>query len=255
MASTRLPGKPLADIAGKTMIERVLQCAEEADIGEVWVATDSEEIGSVVRSAGGKVAMTRSDHISGSDRVAEALDKIDPRGSASFVVNLQGDLPTLPPADLRTVLEPLYDDEVQIATLAAEMQTDFEWESPSVVKVVGRRVTTNRIEARQFTRSVAPQIRESQERLAAAMSFGGSTHALMSPGFLHHIGLYAYKRSALKHFVGLPPSKRELEEKLEQLRALDNDMRIDAMIVDSAPFGVDTPEDLARVRNEFGSKL
>jgi 3-deoxy-manno-octulosonate cytidylyltransferase (CMP-KDO synthetase) len=237
------------------MIERVLRCAQRADIGEVFVATDSHEIGDVVRRAGGRVVMTRSDHVSGSDRVCEALELVDPQGKSRFVVNLQGDVPTLPPAHLGAVLAPLDDDEVDVATLAAEMKTDYEWESTSVVKVIGRKVTPNRIEARHFTRSLASPIRDSQESSAEneISLISGSIYAFTRPKFLHHIGVYAYKRAALRRFVELPPSQGELRENLEQLRALDNGMRIDVTIVDSVPLGVDTPEDLARVREELNS--
>jgi 3-deoxy-manno-octulosonate cytidylyltransferase (CMP-KDO synthetase) len=227
MASTRLPGKPLADIAGKPMIVHVLRRAEEAALGEVVVATDSEEIAAAVGKAGGRAIMTRADHGSGSDRVFEALGRVDPRGRAKIVINLQGDLPTLAPEDLRAALKPLADPAVDIATLAAEIVEPDERTNPNVVKLVGSPVTPRRLKALYFTRATAPS----------------------GPGPLyHHIGLYAYRRPALVRFVSLPPSALEQREKLEQLRALEAGMRIDAAIVGSVPLGVDTAEELEVAR-------
>ncbi len=225
--STRLPGKPLADIAGKPMIVQVLRRAEEAKIGPVVVATDDETIATAVEKAGGRALMTRADHPSGSDRIFEALELADPDGRAKFVVNVQGDLPTLNPADLAASLKPLADPAVDIATLAAEIRKPEERTNPNVVKVVGSPISPKRLRALYFTRATAP-------------SGEGPLY--------HHIGLYAYRRSALQRFVSLPPSALERREKLEQLRALEAGMRIDVTIVDSVPLGVDTPEDLETAR-------
>jgi 3-deoxy-manno-octulosonate cytidylyltransferase (CMP-KDO synthetase) len=227
LASTRLPGKPLADIAGQPMIVQVLRRAEEAKVGPVVVATDDETIFTAVEKAGGRAVMTRADHVSGSDRIFEALGIADPDGRARIVVNVQGDLPTLAPGDIAAALTPLRDATVDIATLAAEIRNPDERINPNVVKVVGSPVSPNRLRALYFTRATAP---------------GGD-----GPLY-HHIGLYAYRRSALERFVGLPPSPLELREKLEQLRALEAGMRIDVAIVDSVPLGVDTPEDLETAR-------
>ncbi len=180
MASTRLPGKPLADIAGQPMIVHVLRRAEEAAMGPVAVATDSPEIAKAVEKAGGRAVMTRADHVSGSDRIFEALNTLDPQGRAGIVVNVQGDLPTLSPADLRAVLEPLRDPAVDIATLAAEITEPAEKTNPNVVKVVGSPVSPGRLRALYFTRATAP-------------SGEGPLY--------HHIGLYAYRRAALERFV------------------------------------------------------
>jgi 3-deoxy-manno-octulosonate cytidylyltransferase (CMP-KDO synthetase) len=228
MASTRLPGKPLADIAGQPMIVHVLRRAEEAAVGPVAVATDSPQIAEAVQKAGGRAVMTRADHASGSDRIFEALNMLDPQGRASIVVNVQGDLPTLPPQDLCAVLEPLRDPAVDIATLAAEITEPAEKTNPNVVKVVGSPVSPNRMRALYFTRATAP-------------SGEGPLY--------HHIGLYAYRRAALERFVKLPPSPLEQREKLEQLRALEAGMRIDVVIVNSVPLGVDTAEELAQARD------
>ena len=232
MASTRLPGKPLADIAGLPMIVHVMRRAEAANIGPVAVATDSQEIAACVEKAGGRAVMTRSDHASGSDRIYEALEQADPQRRAGIVVNVQGDLPTLSPADLARALEPLADPAVAIGTLTAEIKIEAERTNPNVVKVVGTPVAERRLRALYFTRATAP--------------------AGDGPLY-HHIGLYAYRRAALERFVNLPPSPLETREKLEQLRALEAGMRIDVMIVDSVPLGVDTPEDLSRARELLAS--
>ena len=232
MASTRLPGKPLADIAGEPMIVHVLRRAEAAGLGPVAVATDSDAIAKIVEKAGGRAVMTRADHVSGSDRIFEALNALDPQGRAGIVVNLQGDLPTLAAADLRAVLKPMHDPAVDIATLAAEITEPAEKTNPNVVKVVGSPVSPGRLRALYFTRATAPH----------------------GDGPLyHHIGLYAYRRAALARFVGLPPSPLELREKLEQLRALEAGMRIDVALVNSVPLGVDTAEELAQARAALGS--
>ena len=225
--ATRLPGKPLADIAGLPMIVQVLRRAEEARIGPVVVATDDETIATAVDKAGGRALMTQAHHPSGSDRIFEALGLADPDGRARIVVNVQGDLPTLNPADLKAALDPLNDPAVDIATLAAEIRKPEERTNPNVVKVVGSPLTPTRLRALYFTRATAP-------------SGEGPLY--------HHIGLYAYRRSALERFVGLPPSPLERRERLEQLRALEAGMRIDVTIVDSVPLGVDTPEDLETAR-------
>ena len=227
MASTRLPGKPLADIAGEPMIVHVLRRAQAAKLGPVVVATDDESIATAVEKSGGRAIMTRADHASGSDRIFEALGVVDPERRVRIVINVQGDLPTLEPSLLKAALTPLADPAVDIATLAAAILKDEERTNPNVVKVVGSQVAPFRLHALYFTRATAP--------------------AGEGPLY-HHIGLYAYRRAALERFVKLPPSPLELREKLEQLRALEAGMRIDAAIVDTAPLGVDTPEDLATAR-------
>jgi 3-deoxy-manno-octulosonate cytidylyltransferase (CMP-KDO synthetase) len=228
MASTRLPGKPLADIAGEPMIVHVMRRAQAAEIGPVVVATDSEVIAACVEKAGGRAVMTRADHASGSDRIFEALQMADPEGHAEIIVNVQGDLPTLEPSDVAAAIEPLADPAVDIGTLAAEITRADERTNPNVVKVVGTPIGARRLRALYFTRATAPW----------------GTGPLY-----HHIGLYAYRRAALARFVTLPSSILEQREKLEQLRALEAGMRIDVTIVDSVPLGVDTAEDLERARD------
>lgn len=227
MASTRLPGKPLADLAGLPMIVQVLHRAEETALGPALVATDSEAIMAAVEKAGGRAIMTRADHASGSDRIFEALGVVDPQGKTDIIVNIQGDLPTLSPADVTAAAKLLDDPAVDIGTIAAEITKAEERTNPSVVKVVGSPVGPKRLRALYFTRATAP--------------------AGDGPLY-HHIGLYVYRRSALARFIALPPSPLERREKLEQLRALEAGMRIDVAVVDSVPLGVDTAEDLEAAR-------
>lgn len=227
LAATRLPGKPLADIHGEPMIVHVWRRAVEAGVGTVVVAADSPEVAEAVVAAGGQAVLTRPDHPSGSDRIHEALEALDPDRDFNVIVNVQGDLPTLDPAAIRACLGPLADPAVDVATLVAEITREEEKTAPSVVKMVGSEVSPGRFRCLYFTRATAPT----------------------GPGPLwHHIGLYAYRREALERFVALPPSPLELREKLEQLRALEAGMRIDAVKVDVTPLGVDTPEDLERAR-------
>jgi 3-deoxy-manno-octulosonate cytidylyltransferase (CMP-KDO synthetase) len=227
MAATRLPQKPLADIAGRPMIAHVLERAVAAGIGPVYVATDAPEIAAAVEKAGGEAVMTRPDHASGSDRICEALGLIAAGRNAAIIVNVQGDLPTIEPADIHAALGPLADPTVDISTLAAEIRTAEERTNPNIVKVVGTPVGPRRLRALYFTRATAP--------------YGDGP-------LYHHIGLYAYRRPALEKFVRLPQSALERREKLEQLRALEAGLRIDVALVDSVPLGVDTPAELEMAR-------
>jgi 3-deoxy-manno-octulosonate cytidylyltransferase (CMP-KDO synthetase) len=226
LAATRLPGKPLADIHGLPMIVHVVRRAQAAKIGEVVVATDSEPVLAAVEKAGGRAVMTGVDHPSGSDRIHEALTELDPERRIRTVVNVQGDLPAIDPADIKAALGPLTDPAVDIATLAAIIRDDAELTNPNVVKAIGREIAPRRLHAKTFTRASAT---------------GPGPH-------YHHIGLYAYRRAALEKFVALPPSENEKREKLEQLRALDAGMRIDIAIVHGVPLGVDAPDDLEKAR-------
>jgi len=228
MASTRLPGKPLADIAGRPMIVHVAARAQASSLGRVVVATDTEEVALAVRANGFEAIMTRPDHQSGSDRIHEALRALDPESKVDIVVNVQGDLPTIDPATIRAAFAPLEDAAVDIATVGVEIVRDDEKTNPNVVKIVGAPRSPTRLRALYFTRATAP--------------WGDGP-------LYHHIGLYAYRRSALERFVSLPPSTLETRERLEQLRALEAGMRIDAEIVQSVPLGVDTPDDLERARS------
>ena len=233
MASTRLPGKPLADIGGKPMIVQVALRAREAGAERIVVAVDDEQVFSAVQNAGFDVMMTRDDHQSGSDRIFEALQKADPHGNAEYVINVQGDLPTIEAETIRASLRPLENPAVDIATLTVEITDEDEKTNPNVVKVVGSPLSETRLRALYFTRTTAP--------------YGDGP-------LYHHIGLYSYRRAALEKFVSLPPSPLEKRERLEQLRALEAGMRIDAEIVRSVPLGVDTPHDLEKARTILASR-
>jgi len=227
MASTRLPGKPLKEIAGLPMIVQVVRRAEAARIGRIVVATDTPDIVRAVTSHGGEAVLTRSDHPSGSDRIHEALLRLDPAGTVERIINVQGDLPTIPADDIRAAADLLDDPVVDIGTLAVEIRVEREHTEPSVVKLIGSPLGGRRLRALYFTRATAP--------------YGDGPR-------YHHIGLYAYRRAALDRFVNLPQSVLEQRERLEQLRALEAGMRIDAAIVASVPLGVDTQHDLDTAR-------
>jgi len=228
MASTRLPDKPLADIAGKPMIVHVAERALAAGLGRTVVATDSLDVKSAVEAHGLEAVMTRNDHESGSDRIYEALLALDPDGTVDAVVNVQGDLPTIDADIIRRSLLPLQNGPADIGTLGVEIRRDDEKTNPNVVKIIGSPIGRNQMRALYFTRATAP--------------WGEGP-------LYHHIGLYAYRRAALERFVGLGPSPLERRERLEQLRALEAGMRIDVEIVDSVPLGVDTLDDLERARD------
>jgi len=233
LASTRLPDKPLADINGLPMIVHCLHRAEEAGIGPVLVAAADEAIVSVVEAAGGRAVLTDPDHPSGSDRIWEAVQSIDPGAAHDLIVNVQGDLPTLEPAAIRAVLEPMADPAVDIGTIAAEITEPAERTNPNVVKA--------------YT-AFAPGA-----RIARALTFTRATAPAGDGPLYHHIGLYVYRRAALQRFVSLPPGLLEQREKLEQLRALEAGMRIDVALVQTVPLGVDTAEDLVRARQMLTS--
>ncbi|KQZ93669.1 3-deoxy-manno-octulosonate cytidylyltransferase [Rhizobium sp. Root564] len=233
MASTRLPGKPLADINGKPMIVQVALRAREAGAERIVVAVDDERVFDAVKSAGFDVIMTRNDHQSGSDRIYEALQKADPEGRAEFVINVQGDLPTIEPETIRASLLPMDNPGVDIATLTVPITDEDEKTNPSIVKIVGSPLSQTRLRALYFTRATAP--------------YGNGP-------LYHHIGLYTYRRAALEKFVSLKPSVLELRESLEQLRALEAGMRIDAEIVRSIPLGVDTQPQLETARKILANR-
>ncbi|MCG8510407.1 MAG: 3-deoxy-manno-octulosonate cytidylyltransferase [Rhodospirillales bacterium] len=233
MHSTRLPGKPLAEIHGEAMIVHVWRRGVEADVGPVVVACAEPEIADAIEQAGGKAILTRPDHASGSDRIFEALGKADPDRKHDAVVNVQGDLPTVAADVVRASLKPLEKAEVGIATIAAIITEPSERANPNVVKAViglGEGRTVGR--AHYFSRATVP--------------------AGDGPLY-HHIGLYTFRREALEAFVGLPRGVLEARERLEQLRALENGIRIDVALVDTVPLGVDTPADLERARGMLAS--
>jgi 3-deoxy-manno-octulosonate cytidylyltransferase (CMP-KDO synthetase) len=234
LAATRLPRKPLAEIAGVPMIVRVMRQAMAAELGPVVVAAGEPEIAAVVEKAGGRAVLTDPNLTSGSDRVHAALEALDPKGRHDLVVNLQGDLPVLDPGQIRTVVAALEESGADIATLAAEITDYAERDNPNVVKaVVAWRSDGQLGRALYFTRAAAP--------------FGGGP-------LFHHVGIYGFRRAALARFVSLPPSSLEQREKLEQLRALESNMTIAVARVDSVPLSIDTLADLDRANQFFARK-
>lgn len=234
LASTRLPGKPLSDIAGKPMVVRVAEQATAAGLGRVVVAVDAQQTFDVVSAHGFEAVMTGVAHESGSDRIHEALNIVDPDRTVATVVNVQGDLPTVEPHIIRAAVDLLQDPAVDIGTLGVVITRPEEMQNENVVKIVGSPLGDARLRALYFTRATAP--------------WGEGP-------LFHHVGLYAYRRSALERFVSLPPSTLERRERLEQLRALEAGMRIDAAVVDAVPLGVDTAEDLERARHLLSRDL
>jgi 3-deoxy-manno-octulosonate cytidylyltransferase (CMP-KDO synthetase) len=227
MASTRLPDKPLADIAGLPMIVQVWRRARESGIGRVIVACDGAAIAAAVMAAGGEAVLTDPDLPSGSDRIFQALQTVDPDKRHDVIINVQGDMPTLDPEIIGSVLRLLDNPLADIGTLAAVIRDESEKTDPAVVKPVIAFTDATTGRATDFTRENATGVA------------------------YHHIGLYAYRRAALERFVSLPPSPNETTRKLEQMRALDNGMRIDIAIVDTVPLGVDTPDTLEKARAFF----
>ncbi len=228
LAATRLPMKPLADIAGEPMIVHVWRRAVAADVGPVIVACADIDILDAVKDAGGDAVFTNPGHPSGSDRVLEGAMTVDPRKRHDCVLNVQGDLPTIAPEAIRAALTPLDDAACDIGTIAAEIGDAAERDDPNVVKIALSRADGARVgRALYFSRTAVPS--------------GAGPH-------YHHIGVYAYRRQALERFVRLPQTPLERQERLEQLRAMENGMRIDVALVDTVPLGVDTPADLERAR-------
>ncbi|MDF1748595.1 MAG: 3-deoxy-manno-octulosonate cytidylyltransferase [Alphaproteobacteria bacterium] len=239
LASTRLPNKPLADIGGKPMIVRCIERALEADLGPVAVAAGDQEICDAVQAAGYTAILTNPAHPSGSDRIYEAVSRLDPDGRHDVVVNVQGDLPTLDPISIRAALAPIRkSSEVDIATIAAVIEREEERSNSNVVKVIAG----------------FPEESEEDFTIARALSFTRATAPWGDGPLYHHIGLYAFRRPALARFVSLPPGILEQRERLEQLRALEAGMRIDVALVKTVPLGVDTAEDLARARDMLAKK-
>lgn len=228
MAATRLPGKPMRDIHGEPMIVHVWRRAMEAELGPVIVATDHPEIACAIEAVGGEACLTKSDHVSGSDRIYEALLKSDEGKKYNKIINLQGDLPTLEPGLVSSCAALLNDEAVDISTLAVEIIDEAEKTNPNVVKMVGSPMTQSHHRALYFTRATAP--------------YGEGP-------LYHHIGIYGYKRDSLERFIQLAPSPLEQREKLEQLRALEAGLRIDVAIVKTHPLGVDTEADLEKARS------
>lgn len=231
LASTRLPNKPLADIAGKPMILHVMEQAEKAGIGPVIIASGDSEISAVVRNAGGKVVDTDPDLASGSDRIYQALSRLESYQDTEIILNVQGDLPLIRPEDIARAMLPLTDASIDIGTLIAPVKTEFERTASSVVKV-------------------ACSFQQGKD-FANALYFSRASIPWGEGELWHHVGIYAYRRKALERFVALPPSALEQREKLEQLRALEAGMKIGCARIEQAPLGVDTADDLERVRQKM----
>ncbi len=227
-ASSRFPGKPLAKLGGKYVIQRVVEQVG-AVLDDVYVATDDERIYNTVTSMGAKAVMTRPDHQSGTDRIAEALEKIG--GNFDVVVNIQGDEPFIQKSQIETVVECFNDADTQIATLGKKFATIEEAKNPNSPKII----LDNRSYAMYFTRALAPYIRGKEENQWIDVY-----------PFLKHIGLYAYRTEVLREVTKLPQSPLEIAEGLEQLRWLQNGYKIKVGLTEVETVGIDTPEDLQR---------
>lgn len=232
LSSSRLPNKPLADIVGKSMIRRVYEQAISANLGEVIIACDGLEIAEEVKNFGGKFIITDPALPSGTDRIYAAFKTINPQSQNDFevVVNLQGDLPNIDPQIVKEAALTAMQEDCDFATVASKITNQSEITNPNVVKIA---------------------IAFEKEKLGRALYFSRAAipyHQTNQADFFHHVGIYAYKKSALKKFVHLPPSALEKRENLEQLRALENNMKILVKIVDSTPLSVDTEEDLDAIR-------
>ncbi len=225
LASTRLPNKPLAYICGKTMIHRVYEQALKANLGDVIIACDGEEIAAEAKKIGAKFFITNPKLPSGTDRIYAAF-KENSNKNYDVVVNLQGDLPNIDPEVIRSAAHTALKNDCDIATVASRIKDKNEIANPNVVKIAIAFKDENSGKALYFSRCPIPHSKNNDA------------------DFYHHIGIYAYKTSALEKFVQLSPSKLELRESLEQLRALENDMKIFVKIVDTHPLSVDTKEDL-----------
>jgi len=236
-ASTRFPGKPLAVLGGKTVIQRVYEQVSKV-LGEVYVATDDERIYQCVESFGGKAVMTRPDHQSGTDRIQEAVEKTVTQ--ADIIINVQGDEPFVQPSQIKTLMQLFDDPSTQIGTLGKPFESIEAVENPNSPKIV----TDNRGFALYFSRSVIPFIRGKERQ----DWFGEYP-------FLKHLGVYAYRREVLAEVTKLPQSSLEKAESLEQLRWLQNGYRIRVGLTDVETVGIDTPEDLQRAErflNQMG---
>ena len=233
LASTRLPNKPLADILGKPMIVRVYEQAKKANLGKIVIACDSEEIFNVIKNIGGEAIITDPNLPSGTDRSFAALQKINNNQEFETIINLQGDLPTIDPQIIIAASEAILKNNTEIATLASIIKDTTEINNPNIVKIA----------------ITFPPTQNLEQKLGQAIYFSRSAIPYGAKEYYHHIGIYAYKRTALEKFISLQPSKLEKEEKLEQLRALENQMKITVKIVDSHPISVDTKDDLEQIKS------
>lgn len=232
LASTRLPNKPLADIYGKSMIQRVYEKAVAADIGDVLIACDGEEIAKEVEKFGGKYVITNPDLPSGTDRIFAAFKQVNKDGDFDAIINLQGDLPNIDPNAIKNAALSLKDG-FDIATIASKIKNKAEINNPNVVKIAVAFDEEDSGKALYFSRCPIPYSKNEDA------------------DYFHHIGIYAYSKNSLEKFVNLKPSILEKRESLEQLRALENNMKIAVKIVNTHPLSVDTIEDLEEVKKEI----
>ncbi len=259
LASTRLPNKPLADIFGKPMIVRVYEQAKKADLGEIVVACDSKEIAEAIENAGGKAIITDPNLPSGTDRIFAALQQLPNFRDFDVVVNLQGDLPVIDPQVIIAAANAALQSDADIATVASVIQNKDEITNPNVVKIAIAFLENSQLgQALYFSRAPVPYAVENDSKSILNQNNldlesgdprkAGHHECDVKNKYYHHIGIYAYKRKALEKFVSLKPSNLEKRESLEQLRALENGMKIVVQIVDSHPLSVDTAQDLERVK-------
>lgn len=240
LASTRLPNKPLADILGKTMIQRVYEQAKKADLGRVVIACDGEEIAQEVKKFGAEFVITDPNLPSGTDRIYQAYKKL---ASENFdlILNLQGDLPNIDPKVIAAAADAALNSDCDIATVASRITNEAEIINPNVVKIAIAFKEKNLGRALYFSRSAIPYAKNNAK--------GNDDE------YFHHIGIYVYKKAALEKFVKLEPSILEKRESLEQLRALENDMKISVKIVETHPLSVDTAEDLQVVTKIISQQI
>ena len=229
LAATRLPNKPLITISGKPMIHHVWERANQSNLGKVVVATDSKEIQKVIKNIGGTACLTSIDHQSGSDRIYEALEKCDSENEIEYIINLQGDLPSIEASALSAVLKLLENKEVNVGTLVVKIKEESDLHKSQIVKALC-----------EF---------KENKKSTKAIDFQRLPKDASTNYFYHHIGIYSYTRESLSRFVNLDQTKRERDEKLEQLRALEDNMHIEAGLIDFFPLGVDTPEDLEAIKD------
>ena len=229
LAASRLPNKPLIMIHDKPMIQHVWEKANQSNLGKVIVATDSEEIQKVIKNIGGTACLTSVDHQSGSDRIYEALEKCDSENEIEYIINLQGDLPSIEASALSAVLRLLENKEVHIGTLVVKIDKESDLHKSQIVKALC-----------EF---------QENKKSTKAIDFQRLPKDTSTNNFYHHIGIYSYTRDSLAKFINLDQTQREQDEKLEQLRALENNMHIEAGLIDFFPLGVDTPEDLEAIKD------
>ena len=228
MGASRLPGKPLLKINNLSIISHVFKKAEQANIGEVVVATENNEILEDVEKNGGRGILTRSDHKTGTDRIFEAYKKLDFK-NIDFILNLQGDEPNIDTSDIINLNKFMINNDSEIGTLAANIEDNKMHDNKNLVKVITKDNLT-------------------QKNFSLALNFTRNNLSKNYKNIYHHIGIYSYSVAALEKFINLPQTKNEKENRLEQLRALDNKMKINIVLAKSSPIGVDTEEDYLAIK-------